>query len=166
MLKVYSQLSGEIMKIVKIIGAGGKFTYKWPDSEETFDYFAEYKAKAEDGDHVVKIGFGKRDTYVMKDRIRVLVLIDGKVYAEFLGADDFEVSGEVLSEIKVPGNVGEIICRYPEEAVPERYNMFNVEGLPLSVKGKGVHNTWAVVASIGDHKTLAALAGLRRLEKK
>lgn len=162
----YFLLSGEIMKIVKIIGAGEEFTHKWPDGEETYDHFVEYEAKAEDGDHVVKIGFGKRDTYGMKDRIRVLVLIDGKVYAEFLGADDFEVSGEVLSEIKVPGNVGERICRYPEEAVPERYNMFNVEGLPLRVKGKGVHNSWAVVANIGDHKTLVALSGLRKLEKK
>jgi len=154
------------MKIVKIIGAGEKFTYKWPDGDETFDYFVEYEVKAEDGDHKVKIGFGKRETYSMIDRKRVFVLIDGKVYAEFLGADDFEVSGEVLSEIKVPGNVGERICRYPEEAVPERYNMFNVEGLPLRVRSKGVHGSWAVVASIGDHKTLVALAGLRRLEKK
>jgi len=153
------------MKIVKIIDTGKEFTHKWPDSEETFDYFIEYEAKAEDGDHRVKIGFGKRETYGIEDRTRVIILIDGKVYTEFLSADDFEVSGEILSEVKVPGNVGERICRYPEEAVPERYNMFNVEGLPLRVKGKGVHNTWAVVANIGDHKTLVALAGLRRLEK-
>lgn len=162
----HSQLSGEIMKLVKIIGAGEEFTHKWPDSEETFDHFVEYEAKAENGDHIVKMGFGKRETYSMVDRIRVLVLIDGKVYAEFLGADDFEVSGEVLSEIKVPGNVGKRICRYPEEAVPERYNMFNVEGLPLRVNSKGVDGAWAVIANIGDHKTLAALAGLRKLEKK
>ena len=154
------------MKIVKIIGAGKEFTHKWPDSEETFDHFVEYKAKAENGDHTVKIGFGKRETYSMEDWIRVIVLIDSKVYTEFLGADDFEVSGEILSEVKVPGNVGERICRYPEEAVPERYNMFNVEGLPLRVNSKGVHNAWTVVANIGDHKTLVALAGLRRLEKK
>lgn len=153
------------MHILKINDVGRDYEYKWPESTETFDYFMEYIAKAEDSEHNVKIGFGKRPAYG-KDRFRVVIWIDGNPDAEFVGADDFEKSGEVLSEIKVPGNVGERICRYPEEPIPERYSMFNVEGLPLRVKGSGVHGAWAVVANIGEHKTLIALAALRRLERR
>jgi len=44
--------------------------------------------------------------------------------------------------------------------------MFNIEGLPLRVQNSGVHRAWAVVANIADHKTLIALAALRRLERR
>lgn len=59
----------------------------------------------------------------------------------------------------------ERICRYPNEPIPERYTMFHVEGLKLRGRGKGVRGAWAVVANVGDHATMIALAGLRRLEK-
>lgn len=70
-----------------------------------------------------------------------------------------------LGEIKVPGNTGERICRYPEESVPERYSGLPVAGLPTRVNGAGVHNAWAVVANVSDHRTMFALAALRRLER-
>jgi hypothetical protein len=44
--------------------------------------------------------------------------------------------------------------------------MFRVEGLPIRVRNPGIHNAWAVVFNIADHKTLIALAMLRRLGKK
>jgi len=71
----------------------------------------------------------------------------------------------VLSEIKVRGEVGEPICRYPEEAVPDRYIMFHVTGLPLRVNAKGVHGAWAVVANISDHESMIALAALKMSER-
>lgn len=153
------------MHILRMKDAGRNFTYQWPEGRETYNYFVEYIAMDKDGEHDVKIGFGERHTYG-KERIRIVLWIDGHPHAEFLGADDFEQSGEVLSEIKVPGDVGEPICKYPDETIPERYAMFNVEGLPLRVHGSGVHGAWAVVASIADHKTLIALAALRRLERR
>lgn len=154
------------MHIARIKDAGRNFTYQWPDgTTESYDCFVEYVATAEDGEHIVKVGFGKRPVYGT-DRIRVVVWIDGHPHAEFLGTDDFEKSGEVLSEIKVPGAVGERICKYPDEPIPERYSMFNVEGLPVRIQGSGVHGAWAVVANIADHKTLIALAALRRLERR
>jgi hypothetical protein len=72
----------------------------------------------------------------------------------------------VLSEIKIPGDRGERILRYPEQPIPERYTPFNVVGLPLRVQGPGVRQAWAVVANIADHKTLIDLAALRKLERK
>ena len=80
-------------------------------------------------------------------------------------ADDFERSGDVLCEIKVPSDPGERICRYPEESIPERYSGLPVVGLTTRVTGPAVHNAWAVVANIADHRVLFALAALRRLER-
>ena len=153
------------MRILRINDVGKDFTYQWPKDKETYDHFVEYIVMAEDGEHTVKIGFGRRPTYE-KDRVRVVVWIDGHPEAEFFGGDDFGKSGEILSEIRIPGDTGERICRYPNEPIPERYAMFNVEGLPLRVQGPGIHGAWAVVANIGDHKALIALAGLRRLERR
>ena len=117
-----------------------------------------------DGEHRVRIGFGTRTTYGHSRR-RVVEWIDDHPHAEFLGADDFERSGDVLAEIKVPGTTGERICRYPEEAIPERYSGLPVVGLPTRVTGPGVHNAWAVVANVADHRTMFALAALRRFER-
>lgn len=152
------------MNIVEIEDLGKGFAYQWPELLETYDYFIDYAAIAEDGKHTVRIAFGKRYAYG-SDRVRVVVFIDGYPHAEFLGADDVEKSGDIVSEIRIPGDVGERICRYPDEAVPERYAMFDVEGLTLRVRGRGVHNSWAVVANIADHRGIIALAALRRLER-
>jgi hypothetical protein len=84
---------------------------------------------------------------------------------EFLGADDYAVSGDVLAEIKVPGARAQRICRYPDEPVPERYSGLPVVGLPTRVSGSGVHSAWAVVANVADHYTMCALAELRRFER-
>jgi hypothetical protein len=153
------------MRVVSVKNVGKNFEFQWPGGSETYDYFIEYEAIADDGKHNIRIGFCKREVYG-KNRIRVVVWIDEYPHAEFLGADDFENSGEVLSEIKIPGDRGERILRYLEEPIPERYAPFNVVGLPLRVQGPGVHQAWAVVANIADHKTLIDLAALRKLERK
>jgi hypothetical protein len=105
-------------------------------------------------------------TAYRRDRGRVVVWIDDHPQAENLGADDFEQSGDALSEIKVPGEADERMCRYPEEAVPDRYIGLPFVGLPTRVSGPGVHKVWAVVASIADHRTLIVLAALRRPERQ
>lgn len=156
---------GDKLHIVGINDTGRDYEYKWPESTETFENFMEYITIAEDKRHTVKIGFGRRPVYG-KDRIRVVIWIDNKPEAEFFGAEDFEKSGDLLSEIRIPGDIGERICRYPDEPIPERYAMFNIQGLPLRVQGPNVHGAWAIVANIADHKTLIALAALRKLERR
>ncbi len=153
------------MQIINVLETGADFTYRWPGgTSEAYPQWIRYRAVAADGEHDVRIGFGTRATYG-RPRCRVVVWIDGHPHAEFLGADDFERSGDVLSEIKVPGEKGERICRYPDEAVPERYSGLPVAGLTTRVSGSGVHNAWSVVANIADHRVLFALAALRRLER-
>lgn len=153
------------MQLLDITGAGLNYTYRWPvPMDELYPTWVDYRAMGADGEHRVKIGFGTRPEYG-RDRKRVVVFIDGEPEAEFLGADDFEHSGEVLCEIKVPGNKGVRICRYRKEPVPERYAGLPVVGLPARVSGRGVHNAWAVVANIGDHRLLFTMGALRRLER-
>lgn len=153
------------MQVIKIKEVGKNFVYQWPDVPETFEYYVEYISIDKGTEHTVKIGFGKRSAYG-KNRARVVVWIDNKPCAEFVGADDFEQTGEVLSEIRVPGNNGWRICRYPDEVVPDYYSKFHTEGLSVRVQSKGVHNAWAVVANISDHKTFIEVASLKRAKRK
>lgn len=154
------------MQIIGIIETGSDYEYTWPDSSiEVYPSWIKYLTRAEDGDHEVTITFGTRDVYG-KERIRILVLIDGYPHAEFFGADDIEYSGEVLSEIKLKGEVGEPMCRYPEDPIPERYGMFRTAGLPTRVEAKGIHNAWVVVANIADHEAMITLAAMRRVERE
>jgi hypothetical protein len=153
------------MQLLDIAAVGLDHVYRWPSgNKEPYPHWIEYRAVGTDGEHRVRIGFGVRSTYG-RDRKRVVVWIDDHPQAEFLAADDFERSGDVLCEIKVPGDPGERICRYPEESIPERYSGLPTVGLPTRVPGPGVHNAWAVVANIADHRVLFALAALRRLER-
>ena len=153
------------MQILDVAAVGTRYMQSWPDgSREPYPHWIEYRALGEDGEHCVKIGFGTRPTYG-RDRRRVVVWIDGHPHPEFLGADDFEQTGEVLAEIRVPGTSGERMCRYPEEPIPERYSGLSIVGLPRRVTGPGVHSAWAVVANVADHRGMFALAALRRLER-
>lgn len=153
------------MQIIGLDDAGTDHQYQWPGGNiENYDTFVEYLAVAEDGKHTIRLGFGTRPTYG-SDRARVVVWVDDRPQAEFLGADDFASSGDVLAELKVPGDKAQRICRYPEEPVPERYAGLPVVGLPTRVSGPGVHNAWAVQANVSDHRTMCTLAALRRLER-
>ncbi len=154
------------MLLKDVVGLASDWEYVWPGADrEVYGSCVDYRAIAWDGEHEVRVGFGMRPTYG-QDRKRVVIWIDGYPEAEFLGADDFNATGDVLSEIRVPGDSRDRMCRYPDEAVPERYCAFPVIGLPARVTGPKVHNAWAVVANIGDHRVLCALAGLRRLERR
>lgn len=154
------------MQLLDVTASDKNYQHRWPDgSSEKYSQWVEYRAKSTDGDHTVRVAFGHRETYG-KRRRRVLVLIGDRLHAEFLGTDDFESTGDVLSEIKVPGENGERMCRYPDDVVPERYSGLPVLGLPTRIAGSGVHNAWAVVANVSDHRVMCALAALRRTERK
>lgn len=153
------------MQVVSVMGAGTGFEYKWPSGDvELYRTWVEYKALAQDREHRIRVGFGTRQVYD-QERVRVVVWIDGYPHAEFFGADDFDASGEVLSEIRVAGDVGEPMCRYGRDPIPERYIMFSAVGLSTRVNTGRVHSAWAVVANVSDHKTMIALAALRRRER-
>ncbi|MDL1971449.1 MAG: hypothetical protein LWW94_10915 [Candidatus Desulfofervidaceae bacterium] len=155
------------MQLLDILKVTKNYSYRWPGGDvERYEIAITYKAVSNDGEHEITIAYTKRNTYG-KDRRRV-VWIDGYPYAEFLAADDFYVTDEVLSEIKFYDEENESIrmCRYAEDAIPQRYSMFKVDSLRRRVNGAGVHNAWAVVSNIADHLTMSYLASMRKYEMK
>lgn len=154
------------MTVLRMVGAGTSHNYTWPANTESelYDHWIEYAVRLEDGEHSALIGFGNRAVYGAA-RARVVVWIDGYPQVEFFGADDFVQSGDLLTEIKLRSDRGEPICRYPSDPVPSRYAGFTVAGMKTRVAGPGVHGAWAVIANVADHRTLCALAALRRIER-
>ena len=90
------------MRLLRVKDVGQNYKYKWPEDVETFTNFVDYVAEGADGEHQVRVGFTEREAYG-KLRVRIVVWIDGYPHAEFLGADDCEKSGDVLSVIKLSG---------------------------------------------------------------
>lgn len=154
------------MQILDISGVKNDYSFKWPDeNSEDFDTAITYKAISEIQRLEITIGYGHRLTYGTNRR-RVTVWIDNYPYAEFMGADDFEITGEVLSEIRIwdDENKNKKMCRYAVDIIPERYSMFRTESLKHRVTGDGVHDAWAVIANVNDHISMSALAAMRKYE--
>jgi hypothetical protein len=153
------------MKITSFLGVKEDFEYQWFDKIEKYT-MVQYIALDNDGTHEVQIGHTERKAYGL-NRKRVVVFIDGYPYAEFVAADDFDKTGDLLSEIRLLQEDEYLdMCEYPEEGIPAIYANFNVEGLPNRIKAKGVHKAWSVVANISDHKSMISLAFLRKKEKE
>lgn len=156
---------GAYLKILSIEDVGEDFKYLWPSqNKETFSHYIEYLGQFEQGDFRVKIGYTIRSAYG-QERARIVTWINGYPFAEFIATDDYEKSGDLMSEIKLRKGDNRLMCRYPDDPVPPRYAMFNVQGLPTRITGKGVRNAWAVVANLCDHKSIISLAAMRQFEK-
>ena len=153
------------MKILALEEVGADFEVAWPGGQkEIFSHYVEYLGQFEQGEFKVRIGYTKRIAYEI-ERARIVTWINGYPFAEFLAADDFKNSGDLLSEIKLRKGDQRLMCRYPDDPVPPRYAMFNVQGMPTRISGKWLHNAWAVVANVCDHKTIISLAAMRQFEK-
>ena len=155
------------MQIVNLRKVLQNFDYNWPNDVENFDNGIEYDAVSADGEHVLRIGYCWRQAYG-KNRRRIVVWIDDYPYAEFLAADDFDVSGDVLSEVRFydEETVSKRMCRYNDDVLPERYTVFKTDSMKRRIVGQSVHDAWAVVTNVSDHHTMAALAAMRRYESE
>ena len=156
------------MQLLDITKPASNHSFQWPGGDtEKYDAAIFYKSVSNDGEHEITIGYSVRNTYG-KDRRRVVVWIDNYQYAEFLAADDFNVTGEVLSEIRFYDEEDESkrMCRYTGDAVPQRDSMFRVDSLKRRVEGTGVRDAWSVVSNIADHVTMSSLASMRKYESE
>src|SRR4051794_1162999 len=108
------------MQLLDVAAVGTDYIQRWLDgTHEPYQHWIEYRTVTEDSEHRVRIGFGMRPTSG-RDRRRIVIWIDNHTDAEFIGADDFNHSGDILSAIRMHGDAGERNCRYPEEPVPAR----------------------------------------------
>lgn len=154
------------MQILDIVETGTDYVYKWPDTEETYSHFIVYRVAYGENDSMeAKILFGEREVYG-KLRKRILVLINGKVQAEFFGVDDFDYTGNIMSEIKTVVDGSLKMSKYPEATLPSQYSLFNIHGIPNFIKGKGTHNGWGVLLNIADHRGIISLGILRKEERE
>ena len=155
------------MQILEVVNVVKNDTFQWPGGDqERYAICIVYKCISDEGKHEVKIGFGKRETYG-KERCRVVIWIDGYPYAEFLASDDIDITGEVLSEIKIYDNINKSMsmCRYAGDIIPQRYSIFKTDSLKRRISGQGVHDAWVVVVNISDHTTMICLAAMRKYER-
>ncbi len=100
-----------------------------------------------------------------RDRLRVVVWIDGHPHAEFLGADDLRSRGKWWLRLKSPENEAKEFVVTPMNQSLSATPCSRWRGLNYGSGGKGVRGTWAVIPNVGNHETVIALAGLRRLER-
>lgn len=149
------------MEITKVTGAGTRYLYKWPTNEEEFHSWIDYEVRDGSKLHSAKIGFGNRPVYG-KLRPRVIVWIDGAPEVEFFGVDDYDRTGEIITELKVRGNK---LCKYPSESVPFEYSPFQTVGMRNRVTGGRVGNAWGVVTSISDHTSMIRMGFLRKRQR-
>ena len=156
------------MKIKDIDDVVKNHSFKWPGGDiENYDHVVVYNAISNSGSHKISVGYTYRNTYG-RDRRRVVVWIDNYPCAEFLEADDFDVSGEVLSEIRFydPKKASKRMCRYASDVIPERYSMFRIDSLKRRIIEKRVNDAWVIVANISDHSTMISLAAMRKYERE
>ncbi len=153
------------MLVLDECGAGTDYDYKWPTYVERFKTWIDYRIQVDGEQHRVRIGFGSWHTFG-RQRTHVVVWIDQIPLLELHSADDFETSGEVLAQIILYDGGKKHMCRFPNDAIPERYASFRCVGLPERMRVKGVWNSWAVVTTLDDHKTMIMLARLRQMERQ
>lgn len=154
------------MQILGLVGLGENFKYNFPDEEVTYPQWIEYLARDAFRDHSIRLGF-RRENVFGADRVRVVVWIDNNPSAEFTGADDFTISGDVISVLRVASEdgPGERNVRYPDEPVPERYQLFNPSEFRSRIDADRAPYAWCVASNIADHRRLAIFAALRNFER-
>jgi hypothetical protein len=147
------------MQPLELIGVERDYSYRWLDKGEgkVDNYPQSIVYRVGGVNQMVRLGFASEHRYG-RERKRVIVWIEGHATC-FLGADDFESSGDVLFEINTPGQL--TMCRYPEP-VPEPYQALILVEFKNRISGPGVPNAWAVVANIADHLTMIRTAIARR----
>jgi hypothetical protein len=151
------------MRILELTAVGSHYQHQWPDYQQDFASWLEYRVVTDAGHKTYRLAFGQQSVYG-RTRRHVVVLDGGFSVAEFNGADDFEATGELLSELKVRSGNSVVLCRYPDDPIPRRYAGLPIVGLRTRIDG--AHQAWAVVVNIADHETICYLAGLRSVERE
>jgi len=158
------------MGILDVINVGFNYVHRFAGGHEsTSPQFIDYRAI----DDValscwIRVGFRITQDVYGSDRRRVIVWIS---YEEasfknarataFLGADNFESTGDVLHELNQPGL--QTMCRFPEP-IPQQY----LDALPREafieyrsrLDADRVPSSWAIVANIADHERMIKFAAV------
>lgn len=153
----------------------GPFDHHWPkrkEQEENIEHYDEsYISEIIVGnrDLRIKIGFGNRFTAGKVRRRAVVFLDDGRriwPVVEFVGADDFEESGKMISLIKIPKESGKGHIRlHPGDQPSLEYASMPVVEYNAEVMGRYAATGLAVLVRKGECTLMARHAMIRARQK-
>lgn len=136
---------------------GAPFDYKWPNLNiERFDpAFSRTMPDKSGRERELKIGFTYRNA-AGQNRRRVLVIVDRYPSVEFVGSNDFERSGLMVSIIKSDGKQLSLGAK-----LPKGYEVLKIVRYRDYVDGPGASSNSAVLAHKDDLDAMAEHALLR-----
>jgi hypothetical protein len=131
--------------------------YRWPELLEHYDRFYTYRGETQpEGTVFISLGWTVRPGAWGMDRLYVVsFLSQGKPQTpltEFLAADDYTDTGELIAIIRGSGGGGKMYG--PAEDLPPAYADFRIATYRDRVRAKGSWNKLAVVAAETDTDTI------------
>lgn len=143
-------------------------SYQWPEARERYSRYRVFMGTTR-SEGVVHIGLGEttRKKKWGRDRKYVVAFLSSgapqKPLAEFLAADDYKESRELVAVIR--GSDGGRRMYGPGDALPETYEGFRTQMYDDRVEYPGVWHKAVVIAREDDHATMlshALIQGRRR----
>ncbi|HLI44810.1 MAG TPA: hypothetical protein VKU92_10135 [Acidimicrobiales bacterium] len=117
----------------------GPFDFRWPDGPEHFETGWRFQLTVSGELHEIKYGLGGREVYG-RQRVHSITWLDGEVQVEGVEADDYPVTGSLVSLLRHPDKK---LIRLNED-VPAAYEGFDVVDHRREVDAKWSPNCLAV----------------------
>lgn len=130
--------------------------YRWPELLEHYDRYEVYRGQTHrEGTVFISLGWAMRDRWGM-DRRYVVSFLSQQApqapLAEFLAADDYAETGELVAVIR--GNGGGSKMYGPTDDLPSAYSGFRIVTYRDRVQVKGSLNKRAVITAETDTDTI------------
>jgi uncharacterized HhH-GPD family protein len=137
------------------------FSYRWPENVEEFSTGWEMQVRHGEQVHHVRYGIGGRVCYG-RYRVHTVVFLNGHPMVEGAEAEDYSVTGDLVSVLKVSG--GNRDAKSLEEVDPD-YAIFRVERHCDAIEGRNARRGLAVRIGRDDLQSWAHHALLRARAK-
>ena len=157
---VPSKPSGLVVELLQVKSIQ-PFNYRWPENVEEFSAGWEMQIRAGGQVHRVRYGIGQRHCFG-RNRVHSVTWFDGHPMVEGAEAEDYEVSGDLVSVLKVYG--GNRDAKSIEEVDPD-YSNFRIERHCEAIHGPMARRGLAVRIGRDDLDSWAHHALLRARSK-
>ena len=155
-----SQPSGCAVELLSVKSLP-QFSYRWPVNVEEFTSGWEMQVRHDGHIHRLRLGIGHRQCFG-RDRVHTVVWLDGHPMVEGAEAEDYPVTGDLVSVLKVFG--GNRDAKSLDEVDPA-YSSFRVERHCDAIEGRNARNGLAVRIGRDDFQSWAHHALLRAQAK-
>ncbi len=133
-------------------------TYSWPDKKESYQQYRIFAGTVREGTVHIALGQTTRDAWG-RERTYVIAFLTGGSpqvpLVEFLEADDYPASGELVAIIRGSGGPKSKKMYGPGDPLPEDYQQnFRTQLFADRISSSGAWNKTAVIARADDETTL------------